>query len=358
MNKALQPLLSGIQHNCHISNARHAGNYTLCVYLLKMREYYRWEQGQPYNTSLDKDQLGEWISAREELWESLEKKDFVPLQLNNQKFDPFDSAGINQQLIAHNLVYSAGYGNGCHPHFFLADLESLYQQDGSVIYISGKEYVRDLTAPPAMTQGNTIFIRRESFRRMIWEKYEEWLWNKPDNAMQRALQFYPFGIHNKQALDAMTENELHMALYHEIGEIKATALLGEQWLEILSSLPRSKGEIMFRAVKDHLADSLSTFPQLMNDFKPQSLHFYIANLTSMRKILSPGLISLYEQWVKEERLNEGLKVQSLTALQAYAEMAKKHWLQLARKMIDLKGQFPDKKTYIEQLALLIEKNAL
>ncbi len=37
-----QELISQVQHNCDISDANHAGNYTLCIYLLKMREYYRW----------------------------------------------------------------------------------------------------------------------------------------------------------------------------------------------------------------------------------------------------------------------------------------------------------------------------
>jgi hypothetical protein len=353
MNKTLQLLMTGIRYNCHISNARHAGSYTLCVYLLKMREYYRWEQDQPLNSPVDKNELGQWLAEREEFWESLQKKDFVQLQINNQSFDPFDSHGINQQLLPYGMVYSAGYGNRLNPHFFLGDLESFHQQGDYVIYITGKEYARDLTAPPAMAQGNTIFLRRESFRRMIWEKYEEWLWNKPDNAMKRALQFYPFGSQNEQALDAMTENELRMALFHEIGEVKATELLGEQWLELLSTLPRSKAEIMFRAVKDHLADSLSTFPQLMNDFKPQSLHFYIANLTSMRKILSPRLIFLYELWLKE-----GFKDQPLAGFQEYVETAKAHWLQLAREMIDLKEQYPDIKSYTKQLVLLVERSYL
>lgn len=38
-------LIKTVQKNCDIADARHAGDYTLCVYLLKMREMYRWEQG-------------------------------------------------------------------------------------------------------------------------------------------------------------------------------------------------------------------------------------------------------------------------------------------------------------------------
>ena len=40
----IKQLSDTVQLNCHISDARHAGNYTLCIYLLKMREFYRWEK--------------------------------------------------------------------------------------------------------------------------------------------------------------------------------------------------------------------------------------------------------------------------------------------------------------------------
>ena len=42
-------------------------------------------------------------------------------------------------------------------------------------------------------QHNDIFIRRESFQRMLWERLETWRWNKPDNAMAKAIAcFRPF----------------------------------------------------------------------------------------------------------------------------------------------------------------------
>lgn len=106
---------------------------------------------------------------------------------------------------------------------------------------------------------------------------------------------------------------------------------------------------MLRAVKDHLADSLSTFPQLMDDFKPQSLHFYMANLTSMRKLIAPELSGLYQQWLID---------QSIKPLRKYAQKAKQHWPQLAGEIIKLRDRFRDDKVYIEQLANLIEKNYL
>ena len=74
------------------------------------------------------------------------------------------------------------------PHFFLGELVEQREFNGFTLYISGTEYARDLTAPPAMSLGATIFIRQESLRRMIWEKVEEWRWNRPENAMRRAIE--------------------------------------------------------------------------------------------------------------------------------------------------------------------------
>ena len=41
MHQQHRDLIQTVQRNCHIADARHAGDYTLCVYLLKMREFYR-----------------------------------------------------------------------------------------------------------------------------------------------------------------------------------------------------------------------------------------------------------------------------------------------------------------------------
>ena len=40
MNQQMvRDLAQAVQHNCHISDARHGADYSLCVYLMKMREY-------------------------------------------------------------------------------------------------------------------------------------------------------------------------------------------------------------------------------------------------------------------------------------------------------------------------------
>ena len=322
----LAPTLSAIRTNCHITDARHATDYTMCVYLLKMREYFRWERNIPYSAALPGEELTRWLSMREELWEKLGGRPFGEVPVSDRSVDPFDADTINAHLNTRGYVYSSGYGLNMKPHFFLGELVEQREFNGFTLYISGTEYARDLTAPPAMSLGATIFIRQESLRRMIWEKVEEWRWNRPENAMRRAIDLYGFETAPDKALDSMTCNEVQSVLLHEIGEVMAGEALGEDWESILAELPHSKAEIMLRAVRDNLADTLSTLPGLIEELHPASMHFYIANLTNMRKLLFPSLLHAYEEWDSTG---------STGRLSDIVERGQDHWLSLARRIIDL-----------------------
>ncbi|MFN3785876.1 MAG: hypothetical protein ACK4RS_03445, partial [Thiothrix sp.] len=65
-------LIQTVQRNCHIADARHAGDYTLCIYLLKMREFYRWEHGISFQQVLTSDDVGDWLTRREAMWNTLD----------------------------------------------------------------------------------------------------------------------------------------------------------------------------------------------------------------------------------------------------------------------------------------------
>ncbi|HEB87928.1 MAG TPA: hypothetical protein ENI68_13065 [Gammaproteobacteria bacterium] len=290
-----------MQKNCHISDAQFAGNYTLCIYLLKMRELYRWETQQPFSTTLGNDEVGDWLKDREALWRELEDHRFLSLEIDGQQLDPFESDEINRHLQRYDLVYSGGVGRGAQPHFFLGELVRKVEHGDYSVLISGREFARDLGSPPAMSQGRTIYLRRESLRRMLWEKIEEWRWNRPLNAMSRTLAEYDFSTTNvERTLERLTDVELESMLDHEIGEIMAQDQLGEAWETLLATLPHSKAEIMLRAIRDHLADALSTLPALLQRQQTASIHFYFANLNSMRKHLYPGLMAAYEAWCQGE----------------------------------------------------------
>ncbi len=344
---ALPALRQTVQHNCHIADALYAGDYTLCIYLLKMREFYRWESGLPYNSTLENSSVGEWLREREQLWDSLEHNQFESVVIDDSEFDPFDTERINTALKPYDLVYSGGLGLKTKPHFFLGKLHDHHAMDDYTVYISSNEYARDLTAPPAMALGQTIFIRRESLKRMLWEKLEEWRWNRPANAMARTIEHYEFNADVDAALDAMTETELNSALLHEIGEVEAGKRLGKEWEQLLAALPHCKAEIMLRALRDHLADALSTLPALLEQEQTASLHFYFANLNSMRKHMYPSLLGAYQQWHENG---------TLKPLRLQVQQGRDHWQSLAENALELYRQRgPEAQEAIESL---LEKSLL
>lgn len=289
-------LQQAVQHNCHISDALYARNYSLCIYLLKMREFYRWEQGFSFRAPLPKGPLGKWLSHREQLWETLEEDDYQPLPLTDEAHGPFDSSAINARLTGKGLVYSGGYC-GTKPHFFLAELEKQVEEEGATVYVAGRELAREITAPPALSLGDTIFLRRESLSRMIWEKLEEWGWQDPNRAIARASGYYGFDRDFDLALERMTDDELDTLLEHELGEVMLGRELGPEWEAMLATLPRSRAEYLLGAIRDHLVDCRRTLPWLLQQGRDAALHFYMANFTSMRKEIFPALTMAYQAWL-------------------------------------------------------------
>ena len=70
---ALPPsFLDAVQHNCDVSDSQHADHYSLCVYLMHMREYFRWERQLGPDAVLGADAVGEWVHKRESYWDTLE----------------------------------------------------------------------------------------------------------------------------------------------------------------------------------------------------------------------------------------------------------------------------------------------
>lgn len=326
MTPEFSSLQKAVQHNCHITDAANAENYTLCIYLLKMREYFRWEQGYGLVDSLPSDALGNWVSERESLWDELDAQAFNPLQIDADEFDPFDNAAINQHLNEQGLVYSAGLGMQCKPNFFLGKLEQIEEQDGFRLLVSSTEYARGLVAPPAVSLGNTIVIRREALQHYLWGRVEEWRWKSYDNPVGKAIACYPFESDPKQALDMMTAAEMQTVRLHEIGEIKAGELLGDDWNKMLLLLPRSKAEFMVRTVRDNLADAISTLPDLLQSNDPARLHFYFGSLSAMRKEMSPALMQAYQHWSEKN---------SLKLLNKEVERSQTHWREVAQETLTL-----------------------
>lgn len=326
MNTSLQQLCEAVQTNCHISDARQGADYGLCAYLMKMREYFRWEQGLGFEAPLQKDAVGDWLTEREALWNSLADEEFVPVPLAGESFDPFEVDAINAELEPLGLVYSAGYGAKNKPLFFLGHLERREQPGTVSVWVSGRELARDLTSPAAMNQGERIFIRRESFRRLLWEKLETWRWHRPDNALGRAFACYDFENALESSLDAMVEQELSAVLLHEQGEYQVGCEVGERWNGMVMDLVHTPAELMARAIRDHWADCLVTLPELIQQSDAASIHFYVGGLGGMRKMLFPSLQQAYEQWSENG---------DWQLLQQAAVQGLDHWSGLANELLGL-----------------------
>jgi hypothetical protein len=286
---AFASLRHAVQCNCHISDARHAGDYSLCIYLLKMREYYRWERGIGLTETLPRDEVGSWLSEREALWDDLAEAAFAPLPVYRQRIAPFDEADINARLRPHGLIYGSGLGAGGKPLFFLGTLLSAEQRDGLEVIVVADEHARDLAAPPAMLRDGTITVRRESLRRVLWERIEAWQWRQRDPRLGALLDGYGFSDDPDGALERMTEHEIETVVLHELGEARAGTRLGPDWERMLLELGRSKGEAYARAVRDHVADCLVTLPILLERDDRAALAFYLASLDGPRKALFPRL---------------------------------------------------------------------
>lgn len=325
-----------VQENCDVSDAQYAGHYSLCTFLLKMREYYRWENEIQLSSTLAKDEVGTWLAQREHYWEHISEKSLRPLLIEGQQIDPFDTRAANRALLPHGYVYSGGYGLFRKPSFFLATLARKETHDGVDVYIASCEYARDLAAPPAMALGETIFVRQECIRRFVWEKIEEWRWKKNHNApLAKSVACYPATREVEQTLERMTDNETRTTVLHELGEVKAGRLLGAAWEELLDTVKRPKTEFLVRAVRDHLADCLLTLPVLIAHDNRAALHFYFANFTGLRREIFPEALHAYQRWA-----NNG-NPQELTEL---CNRGGEHWLATAHVLLKL---FFDARTDLE-----------
>lgn len=319
-------IASTVQRNCDISDARHAGDYGLCIFLLKMREFYRWENELPFARKLSKEQLGEWLAAREQLWDGIESDEFLPLPLANREIDPFDVDTANRALLPHGYVYSAGLGRFGKPVFFLGELQRVETRSGCTVLVSSCEHARELAAPPAMLQGRTIFLRQESLRRYLWEKIEDWQWHRRDNATGRAMARYGFVADPEAALRRMAEDAAEAMILHEVGEAMAGALIGDEWHDRVLAGTNPQVESLARSVRDLLADCLSTLPALIRNPDAKVLHLYFATLDAPRRQMFPEVLDAYEHFVLSGARDR---------LSRLASEGAEHWLSVARGLVAL-----------------------
>jgi hypothetical protein len=337
MNAAARDaLVQAVQANCHIADARHATELSLCTYLLQMREFFRWEQGRPFGAALPRAEVGRWIAARESLWAALEAEDYRPLPLEDggAPAAPFDAAQVNARLQGSGLLYGAGLGAGGRPVFFLAELHGHALRQGLPVATAGREWARGLLAPPAVLADEhgaaQIVLRREAIARWGWERFEAFqLRPSADRPFAAAVQAYGLDGDFDAALPRFVDEQAEAALLHELGEYAVGQRLGPAWQALRDALPSRRAELYLRALRDLLADLEVTLPALLERGASASMHVWFAAFDGLRAQLFPGLREAYAGW----RDGDGG-----AALQHACRSGHRHFEALARRLLQRHAQ--------------------
>ncbi len=286
-DEQIAALVAAVQRNCDIVDAHHARDSGMCTYLLGMREYYRWNSGQPQGAPVEHGAVGSWISSTERRWDALVERavrlQALPLQGG---LDPYDEAAVSRSLGAGRLVYGAGIGRFGVPLFFLAECASDEVRDGVRIVVAGRELARGFVATPALSRGGSVVVRFDALRRWLWTRAEGAAPRGPADPFNAALRAY--AGRGDEPVEAMARGELETLVLHELGEVRAAGLLGPDWERMLAQLPDRRSELVARAVRDLLADCLVTLPALLERDAVASLNFWFSNFDGVRRALDPA----------------------------------------------------------------------
>ena len=301
-----QALIANMQHNCDISDARDHGIYSMCTMVLKLRNLYKWENDlQPWEEP-DSPVLLDWIDAKEKYWATLEDQDYLPLPICGRTVDPLAIEEVNGRL-EHSLFYGAGYGRSLKTVFFLAEKEDERVVEGCPVIILGKELVREMASPFAMSQDGRIIIRTEPLRTFFWDQIQE-LRSSCRSSLRFALDSYGLLSDGqldqqrfREQLDTIVATEMHLFIAHEVGEILQGPATSESLRLLISHFPGSVMEFVGRAIKDILAD---THPQgliaaIIGRQRTSSLAFYLGFMDGLRARLFPELDSAWPMFLAD-----------------------------------------------------------
>jgi len=300
-----QAIIDQIRWNCDVSDSRYAGNYSVCGLFLRLRDLYKWEHDLSPWIEEPPGKVIDWIDAKEQLWETLNDQRFRDICIDGKVFDPFDTNGINSCLSVEGLFYGAGYARSMKPTFFLSQVEERTARIGYDVFMLGKEWVRDLFATPALLQGDTIVIRRESAMRHLWDNI---FYAKQSNRdpIRFALAAYGLDLKDLESirphLKQIALDDCDRYLYHELGELTDTVLDRTVWRGLIAAFPHTPIELLIRAVKDLLADTGDPGPLREFVLRKDSvlLAFYVAFTDGLIRALFPEIFSSFPAFMQTQ----------------------------------------------------------
>ena len=292
-----------VLHNCDISDAYHAGMFSICGLALRLRDLYKWEKGLPAWEEGDASEVLEWIEAKENKWENNTDNGFEELTISGRIFDSFDTVGINRILEPHNIFYGAGYARSLKPTFFLADIAEKTNLGDNRVYTLGRELARDLLTIPALTQDDCVILRQESAQLFIWDSIF-YIKKSARPALKFALDSCGLKNQEPKALQPHLTKILAVLkdnyIYHEIGELHDTVFDRKIWREVIAAFSCSPAEYLARAVKDLLADTnkFGTLQYIIKERKTASLAFYAAFLDGLVKEFFPEFLTSFQEFTQ------------------------------------------------------------
>jgi len=297
-------LIEQVQRNCDISDAKFWGIYTICGFLMRMRELFRFRTGlKPWEPISPKD-ISPWLEERHNLWQGLEDSDYMPITIDGIQYEAFDSESINNVLNPEGLVYGAGFGIHMKPVFYLAKIISIDIMEGIRVITSGVEFARDLSLHPAMLQSKTILARRYVTETLIWEKFEEFISGRKGPLSEA---FISYGLRRdiepmsaEHSIRAISAEELSIYIFHEIGEAFENERL-PLWPEMLAHA-KGRASSILRAIKDSIADTSEKgmLKAIIERRKEGSLGFYISFLSGLRGIILKPVREAYSEFLKKK----------------------------------------------------------
>ncbi len=301
----VQGLAGQVLRNCHISDAKHAGLYSVCGLAMRLRDLFKWSQNLPPWQEQSADRVLEWIGEREILWESLLEEEYRPLSINGRRFDPFDTAGINRFLKKHHLFYGAGYAHSLKPTFFLAGIDSCKDMEGTSVWCLGREYARDLLTLPAFVQDEQVVFRREAARMFLWD-HILYISESGRPALAFALeaccglnQAEPAII--RRHLDTIADAVQPIYIRHEIGELRENKFDRELFRQMLVDFSETTVELLIRSLKDLLADTgpQGTLNYLVQEKDAVGLGFYVAFQPGLPSVLFTELRQAFQSFMQQ-----------------------------------------------------------
>jgi hypothetical protein len=322
----LDAIVSQVLQNCSISDSHNAGLFSVCGLALRLRDLYKWENGLEPWVEKDSSEILEWIGDKEQKWGELAGKNFAKITVFGSEYDPFDTSGINAALEPHGIIYGAGYAHSLKPTFFLAQLDGKKEVDGHTVYILGRELARDLLTLPALSQENSILIRKDSLKLFLWDKIF-FIKKSSRLALKFALENYGLSLQNPKELQynlaMISATEAETFMYHELGEIQDTIFDRNLWREVVAVFPRTPIEFLARSVKDLLADTneFGALQYITREHRTASLSFYVAFLEGLTKELFPELIKAFKEFTQTRkwRLIEQATSSGYNTAKHYAE---------------------------------------